>query len=135
MLLNDKRYVRGRGSYRHSVVYIHMRSMYIMIIHTFKMDFILKVKRRSFFEKILLDRNIYLHTIHVCAIKLIHRMFRYMNGLLKTMYIGMGQISVKTQTPHAWIKPYWMQNCMHVHVVAAIKYIYTLCIHPSCLVI
>lgn len=66
-----------------------MRSMYIMIIHTFKMDFILKVKRRSFFEKILilLDRNIYLHTIHVCAIKLIHRMFRYMNGLLKTMYM------------------------------------------------
>lgn len=55
-----------------------MRSMYIMIIHTFKVDFILKVKRRSFFEKILLDRNIYLHTIHVCAIKLIHRMFRYM---------------------------------------------------------
>lgn len=31
--------------YRHSVVFIHMRSMYIMIIHTFKMDFILKVKR------------------------------------------------------------------------------------------
>lgn len=46
--------------YRYLVVYIYMRFMYIMIIYIFKMDFILKVKRWSFFEKILLDRNIYL---------------------------------------------------------------------------
>lgn len=87
MLLNDKRYVWGRGSYRYLVVYIYMRFMYIMIIYIFKMDFILKVKRWSFFEKILLDRNIYLYIIYVCVIKLIYRMFRYMNGLLKRMYM------------------------------------------------
>lgn len=81
MLLSDKRYVRGRAIYRHSVVYIHMRSMYIMIIHTFKMGFILKVKRRS----VIGQKHLSIH--NTCAITSIHRMFRYMNGLVKTMYM------------------------------------------------
>lgn len=53
-------YEGGVVIYRYLVVYIYMRFMYIMIIYIFKVDFILKVKRWSFFENILLDRNIYL---------------------------------------------------------------------------
>lgn len=58
-----------------------MRSMYIMLIHTFKMGFILKVKRRS----VIGQKHLSIH--NTCAITSIHRMFRYMNGLVKTMYM------------------------------------------------